>query len=254
MSYAGVLYEIARTALSKGTRLHKPRYIISSGETLHPFMRQVVEEAFGCRVYDYYGSSEAGRVAGECSAGNLHVFKFSCHAEILDLTGKPALPGEDGRLILTPLHNYAMPLIRYDSSDVAQVGPKECPCGCPLPTLKRIAGRTVEFFITRKGDLVAGGRIMNLMRTCGWILGFQALQKDIDQVTIFYKQAAHSTASQEDIKRVNVGITELMGSQCKIEWEETEEIPCSPNGKRPYARSLVWEDRQPISFWEPSSR
>ena len=146
MSYAGVLYEIARTALSKGTRLHKPRFIISSGETLHPFMRQVVEEAFGCRVYDYYGSSEAGRVAGECSAGNLHVFKFSCHAEILDLTGKPALPGEEGRLILTPLHNYAMPLIRYDSSDVAQVGPKECPCGCPLPTLKRIAGRHAGAF------------------------------------------------------------------------------------------------------------
>lgn len=252
VSYAGVLYEIARTALGKGVRLHRPRFIISGAETLHPFMRQVVEEAFGCRVYDYYGSSEAGRVAGECSAGNLHVFEFSCHAEVLDPAGKPALPGEEGRLILTPLHNYAMPLIRYDSSDVAQVGPYECPCGCPLPTLKRIAGRTVEFFATREGNLLSGAGIVRLMANCRWILGFQALQREIDRMTIFYKRTDDSPASREDIRRVNAGIADLMGAQCQIEWVETEEIPCTPNGKRPYARSLVWEDRQPFSLWKPS--
>ena len=252
MSYAGVLYEMARAVLGNGLRLHRPRFIVSSGETLHPFMRQVVEEAFACRVYDYYGSTEAGLVAGECSAGNLHVFEFSCLAEVLDPTGKPALPGEEGRLILTPLHNYAMPLIRYDSSDVAQVGPSECPCGCALPTLKRIAGRTAEFFITREGNLVAGGRIMKLMRTCSWILGFQALQQDIDRMTIFYKRTDGSTTSQGDVERVTAGIANLMGAQCEVEWEETEEIPSTPNGKRPYARSLVWEDRQPFSLWKPS--
>jgi len=248
--YAGVLYEMAQAALHHGVRMHKPRFVISSGETLHTFMRPVIEEAFGCRAYDYYGSTEAGRVAGECHAGNMHTFDFSCRVEVLDSSGQPSLPGQEGRLILTPLHNYAMPLIRYDSADMAEVGPSECACGCQLPTLSRIVGRTVEFFITRTGSLISGAGISKLIRSCPWIMGFQALQQDTDQITIFFCRVAESAVSQADIERVNTGIGDLLGAQCCLDWQEVKEIPRTPNGKRPYVRSLVWESRQPVSLWE----
>lgn len=250
-SYAGVLYEIARVALDRGVKITSPRFITSTGETLHSFMRPVIEEAFGCRVYDYYGSSEAGRVAAECRAGNLHIFDFSCHVEVLDLSGHPAPPGQEGRLILTPLHNYAMPLIRYDSADMAEIGPRECSCGCQLPTLSRISGRAVEFFITRKGCLISGALISKLLRSCPWIMGFQALQQDIDHIEIFFYRAIDSEASQADIERVNTEIGGMLGVNCQIDWHEVAEIPRTPNGKRPYVRSLVWERRLPDSLWEP---
>ena len=128
-AYAGVLYEIARAAQLRGLRLHKPKYIIFAAETLHSSMRTVIEEVFGCRVYNLYGSTEADHVAGECKEGTLHAFEFSCHVEVLDSSGNPTLSGKEGRLILTPLHNYAMPLIRYDSADVAEVETRECACG-----------------------------------------------------------------------------------------------------------------------------
>ena len=250
-AFAGILYEIANVIQRSGIRVHKPQCIIASGETLHPHMRSVVEEAFGCRVYDYYGSTEAGRVAAECDAGNLHLFTFAVHAEVLDPSGNAVPPGAQGRLILTPLHNHAMPLIRYDTQDMAEVGPEECSCGCRLPTLSRVLGRIVEFFITPDGSLVSGGRIGRLMRHCPWILGFQILQQDIDQIAIFFTCVPSAKPADADIERVNQEIEDVFGPSCQVSWHEMEEIPQTPNGKRPYARSLVWEGRQPIPFWEP---
>ena len=252
-AYTGVLYAIALAAQRRRIRLFSPRFIIASGETLHPYMRTVIEDAFGCRIYDYYGSAEAGRVAAECDAGNLHLFTFAVHAEVLDSAGNPVPPGAQGRLILTPLHNDAMPLIRYDTQDIAEVGPEECPCGCRLPTLGRILGRTVEFFITPDGSLVSGGRIGRLMRHCSWVLGFQILQQEVDRIAIFFNCIPSAEPDAADIERVNQEIENVFGPACRVAWHEVNDIPQTPNGKRPYARSLVWEDRQPISFWEPRS-
>lgn len=249
-AFPGILYEIARTARDRGLRLHTPRFIICSGETLHPFMRSVIEETFRCRAYDLYGSTEAGRVAGECSAGNLHIFAFSSCVEILDPSGRATPVGEEGRIVLTPLHNYAMPFIRYDTADVAVVGPRECPCGCRLPTVSRIGGRTVEFFVTDKGQLISGGRIAYLMRHLAWIVGFQVLQRDVDDVAVYFVRTADASVSQSDVAAVEKELAVMLGADCRIEWEEVWEIPRTRNGKRPYARSLVWEARQPISFWE----
>ena len=249
-AYPGVLFEIARTATSQNVRMHRPRFIISSGETLHAFMRPVIQEAFGCPVYDLYGSAEAGLVAGECRAGNLHVFSFASKVELLDPVGRPVSPGEEGRLVLTPLHNYAMPLIRFDTADMAQVGHSDCPCGCQLPTLRRITGRTNEFLVTSSGSLISGATFYLLLKRCRWIQSYQVLQRDINQMTVFFNRIAGSDVLAEDIEMVNEEFASLMGDECAVDWREVEEIPRTPNGKRPYTRSLVWEASLPAGIWE----
>jgi len=249
-TYPGVLYELCETAMRRNIRLHKPHFIIASAETLHPFMRQVIEDMFGCRVYSLYGSTETGYVAGECCEGNLHTFNFVSKVEVLGHTGLPVPPGEEGRLVLTPLHNYAMPLIRYDTADVAQVGPEVCRCGYQLPTLSRISGRTVEFFITSDGSLVSGGRLALSMRRCEWILSFQILQEDIDQITVFFTRMADYVVPKEDVHRATNEMAHVMGLECRIKWREVKEIPRTANGKRPYTRSLVWEAKLPVDLWD----
>jgi phenylacetate-CoA ligase len=62
------------------------------------------------------------------------------YAEILDDADRPCAPGEVGRVVVSTLHNYAMPLFRYDLGDLAEVGPP-CECGRTLPVLNRIVGR-----------------------------------------------------------------------------------------------------------------
>jgi phenylacetate-coenzyme A ligase PaaK-like adenylate-forming protein len=60
--------------------------------------------------------------------------------EVLDEEGRPCAPGETGRVVATSLNNFAMPLIRYETGDTAEVG-APCPCGRGLPVLTRIMGR-----------------------------------------------------------------------------------------------------------------
>jgi len=248
-AYAGVLYELAKIALARRLRLCQPSLIISSAETLHAFMRSIIEEAFGCRVYNIYGLAEAGCVAGECTAGNLHVLQFAVRLEVLDHEGRPVRSGDVGRVVVTPLHNYAMPLIRYDTGDTAEAGPPVCPCGSALPVLKRISGRTVEFFVRHDGSLISGGALQSRLKDCSWILSSQILQEDVDRITLRYVPVRGTPVCERDMAAATVRIADVMGPGCRIDWEEVEEIPRTRNGKRPYARSLVWETRQPVDFW-----
>jgi phenylacetate-CoA ligase len=59
--------------------------------------------------------------------------------------------GETGKVIVTPLHNFAMPLLRYDLEDYAEVG-EPCGCGRGLPVLNRIAGRVRNMLTLPSGE------------------------------------------------------------------------------------------------------
>ena len=79
-----------------------------------------------------------------------HIMSESLLVEVLDEHGNPCLPGQVGRVVITDLHNFATPLIRYDNGDYAEAG-TACPCGRGLPTLKRIAGRERNMLLLPDG-------------------------------------------------------------------------------------------------------
>src|SRR5262245_8725216 len=98
-----------------GCRLARLRAIQSLGESLDDDVRQCIEESFGVPVKNLYSSTEAGYVASPCPLGHgLHVHAESVLAEVLDADDRPCLPGQTGRLVLTTLHNFVTPFIRYD--------------------------------------------------------------------------------------------------------------------------------------------
>ena len=57
----------------------------------------------------------------------------------------PAPPGETGRLLITSLNNFALPLLRYDSGDLGVADSGPCACGRTLPSFAAIAGRLRRF-------------------------------------------------------------------------------------------------------------
>jgi phenylacetate-CoA ligase len=92
-------------------------------------------------VHDVYGCEEVGYLALQCPRhDHYHVQSESVLVEILDDEGRPVPPGEMGWVVVTPLVNFAMPLLRYRIGDLAEVGPP-CPCGRGLPVLARVPGR-----------------------------------------------------------------------------------------------------------------
>ncbi len=123
-------------------------------EQLTDPMRRRITETFGVPVHQNYGLNEVGIVAGLCPAGRYHVNTEHCIVEILDDGLRPCRPGSAGRLVVTALMNPAMPLIRYDTDDVATAVEGDCPCGRSLPGFENIVGRYSRIAFLPPGTLV----------------------------------------------------------------------------------------------------
>ncbi|MCE9661363.1 MAG: hypothetical protein K8R60_22785 [Burkholderiales bacterium] len=108
---------------------------------------------FGREIEDNYSSQEIGVIALQCPAGDglYHTMAESLVVEVLAEDGRPCGAGEVGRVVVTDLHNFASPLVRYEIGDWAEVGPP-CPCGRGLPTLARILGRERNLLVKADGS------------------------------------------------------------------------------------------------------
>ncbi len=134
--------ELTRSALAHGVRLPRLREIRTFGGPVGPDVRESCRRAWGVPLTDLYMSWEAGHIALQCpDYGHYHVQSESVLVELLDAQGKPCAPGELGRIVVTTLHNFAMPLVRYDTGDLGEAG-EPCACGRGLPVLRRIVQRT----------------------------------------------------------------------------------------------------------------
>lgn len=141
LSHPSNLLALARYCASHGIRPTRLREVRSFGEALPPDLRAACREAWGVPLTDCYSATETGYLALQCpQREHYHVQAEHVLLEVLDETGRPCMPGETGRVVVTPLHNYAMPLVRYDLGDYAEVG-DACACGRGLPVLVRILGR-----------------------------------------------------------------------------------------------------------------
>jgi phenylacetate-CoA ligase len=135
------------------------RGVMTSSETLEPAVRGAVEQAFGVRVFDWYGQAERVAAIGTCEHGSYHV--------LTDYSGVALLPRERGgsgdgaqevcELIGTTLNNVAMPLVRYRTGDTVIPGAQDapCPCGRVFPTVKAVVGRQEKILTLPDGRIVA---------------------------------------------------------------------------------------------------
>jgi phenylacetate-CoA ligase len=131
--YPGVLDGVARALSARGDGAPRPRLIVAGGEVLTPAARERIGRAFGTTVREIYGSHECPLIAWECGRGHgLHVWDPGVVLEVVR-DGRAAFPGESGEVVLTALHSFAMPFIRYVLGDVVVAGETPCPCGAPSP-------------------------------------------------------------------------------------------------------------------------
>lgn len=150
LAHATVLEAIAVECLRRDLRFPWLREVRSFAEMLTADARALFVRAWGAKVVDTYSTRECGYLALQCPAHeHFHVQEGSI-LEVVDANGDPCRPGEIGRVIVTPLHNFAMPLIRYDLGDFAEVG-EACDCGRGLPVLKRIMGRVRNMLVLPSG-------------------------------------------------------------------------------------------------------
>jgi phenylacetate-CoA ligase len=145
---ANLLGATARAMGLDPSRDFRLRAIGAAGELLTNARRRRLEALWQCRVYNYYGTTETGNLASDCSAGNMHLAWDHFLYEVLDeKTLQPLPPGQVGMPAVTTLTRQAMPLVRYLLTDLVRLDyDHQCPCGRHAPIVHHL-GRDLNRFL-----------------------------------------------------------------------------------------------------------
>jgi len=207
----------------------KPSAILTSGESLSPKVRDLLESTFQTKVTDIYGCSEAGEVAWQCHQNHsYHINAENCIVEIVK-DGKPVTDGEVGEVVITNLNRYAMPIIRYKNGDLARLYQETCPCGCKLPIIAEIIGRTGEDMSLPTGKTIPWNQLKSLM-THQHVRQFQLVQNEDGSITIRYVPENGADIKQLD-NLLLYRYRNLVGNSMQIKIQKTKSIPPARSGK-----------------------
>ena len=209
------------------------RTVWSGASALLEHQRTAVEAAFGCPAYDRYGAWEVGPIAYQCPEGRtLHQFAENVLVEIVRPDGGPAAPGETGSVLVTLLHNTAMPIIRYRLGDLAAASDGSCRCGRALPVLGELLGRANDLVRRRDGSYLTPDRIGSHVMTAvaESVVEFQVVQGEDLRLHVRVVQRDDPPPEQHRA-RIAAELDDLLYLPGATTVERVAEIPMTPAGK-----------------------
>ncbi len=186
------------------------RFVLTGGETCTPAARDNINRGFDAPVHDLYGAHETSLVAWQCAVtGEYHLSDETISVQVMR-DGRIAAPGEAGQIIVTALHSFAMPFIRYNLGDVVVQGSTVCQCGSPFSTIRSIQGRTADFLSLPNGRLVHPQDIARDSYRAGhWIRNLQVVQHAIDHFELHVVPEREPTNGE--IAAVRPAVAKLLG-------------------------------------------
>ena len=232
------LFIFADFLKKKGVNDIRPDAVSCTGETLHGYQRKLFQEVFQCPVYEKYGTFEIGVAACECSEHDgMHMFMDGVFFEFLNSDDFPAKPGELAKLVVTDLFNYGFPLIRYKIGDVGVYSEEICPCGSPLPLMKKLYGRDRDILVDLEGNPKPGYLFVEVFNKNHIPGQFQVIQESTYHVTLKVVKKVGFDQSHE--KLIFEKFKDLLGNTVRIDFVYVDNIPREPSGKYKYVQSAI---------------
>ena len=229
VAFTTAIYNLAKFIDANSLDVTPVGAVITGAEKLHDYQRELIEKSLHTKVFNTYGCREFMLIAAECEKHEgLHVTMDNLFVEVLH-DGRPALPGEAGEVVITDLHNYGMPFIRYRNGDIAIQGGEPCSCGRGLTLIKDIDGRKVDEIIATDGKLVSGGFFPHLMKEFDEFKKFQVIQKSINRLVI--KIVLNEKPSQDRLDFCQNEIRKVFGQDMVVDFEFVDDIPLTLTGK-----------------------
>ncbi len=226
--YASIIHELAQRVKAGNLPLH-PRFAISGGENMRHAVRHFVTDALQTEVVSRYALEECGVIASECSRHDgLHTNCESLIVEIVDEYGRALPDGESGRILITDLFNYSMPLIRYDTGDHGTMSWQLCACGVTAPRLW-LEGRHsafLDFPVRRIHHLEFDATLDMFMNA---VAQYQIVKCSEDrlEVRVVPGRAFDEHAKAEVVRNVEA----LVGPSIRVSLSVVEKIPFTERGK-----------------------
>ncbi|MEZ4222729.1 MAG: glycosyltransferase [Polyangiaceae bacterium] len=231
--YAEALDFLAHYLKNRGNVGVKPKALMSSAQTLPEASRALIEEAFGCKVFDKYGSREFSGIAYECDAHmGHHVVGEGYIVEVLR-EGRPAAPGEVGEVVITDLNNYCLPFIRYRIGDLAvATDPKvACRCGRGLPLMGNVEGRVQSIIQGTDGRYVPGTFFAHYLKEFDHAIErFQVVQEA--HGAMVFRVVKGGRYSDDTLQEILATFRDYLGDDMKIDVEFVDNVDMIRTGKR----------------------
>jgi phenylacetate-CoA ligase len=241
--FTSAIYSVARHMEEAGIDDIHPQAVITTGENLLPFQRDLIERQFDCKVFDTYSGGDHRVQICECEqhAG----YHIAAESGIVEVTkkGEPVPVGERGDILITELCNYSMPFIRYSNGDIGALTDEPCSCGRGLPMMKTLEGRNSEMLLTSDGRAIAPAFMTYLFYpgcvTSGSsaeqymkIKEYQVVQEADRSLRI--KIVKGPSTTEREFEYIIENFQEYFGADTKITLEFVESIPALPSGKKLY--------------------
>ena len=229
MTHPSVVQELALHCQREGLEFPFLCEVRTISEALPDGLRGLCQKVWGVRLMDLYSTMELGYLALQCPEHeHYHVQSEGVLLEVLDDDGRPCAPGQVGRVVVTSLHNFAMPLIRYEIGDYAEVG-EPCSCGRGLPVIKRILGRYRNLVTLPNGEKrwprFGIGDILKIAQ----VLQYQAIQHSLHDVEFLL--VVEQALSEEQRQALTELFLNTLHPEMNVTVREVNQIPRSASGK-----------------------
>ena len=244
--YPSAIYLLARFIEREGKPRLRLKAIITTSEQLYDYQRDLFAKVFGYETYSHYTSWEVHAIATECPEhSGYHIAAENVIVEIVDDEGGLVPVGGEGRILITNLHNYAMPFIRYDMGDVGVSSDKACPCSRGLPLLAALNGRKCDIIFTRSGKSIPGMAIPKEFLAPFGIEQFQIVQETYQRVVVKLVLGREYPAEHLDklTREIISQYQPIFGEDMDITIELVDQIPLTREGKRRVVTSNLPEGR-----------
>lgn len=229
LTYPSIVKALIRWFADHGQCPPNLREVRTLGETVDPSLRTACRETLGVSIVDGYSSQEMGYLALQCPvSGTFHVMAESVLLEILDERGMPCAPGQVGRVVVTSLHNAAMPMVRYVLGDEAEVG-SPCACGRGLPVIARVLGRVRNLLTLPTGQRLRPA-LVDVFKHFEAVRQYQVIQRAPDALEARLLTDVPLDAETES--RLREALRALAGFPFHIAFVYfSEELPRGPGSK-----------------------
>lgn len=230
--YPSIIYEISRLALERNLTLNtksSPRVIFCGAENLLEYQQSSINSWTKSILTDQYGLSEGNCNFSKCEFGNYHEdFEF-CHIELVN---EELLPdgSKRGNLVGTAFYNKALPLLRYDTGDIAITPPESVRCGCGRfsKLITSVEGRKDDYVITPDGRYVM--RFDYLFKNTFEAIEVQTIQEKLDEV-VFKVVLTKGVSKDIFEEKVIKSFYEYISNDMKITFDYVDDIERSSTGK-----------------------
>jgi phenylacetate-CoA ligase len=222
--YPSAVLLMARYLVSKGRRYRgrSLRSVVTSSETVTDEHRRLVDEAFGVRIFDWYGCFERMVAIGTCEQGRYHLMSDYSYTELH--------PQPDGscEVVGTSFDNLLMPWIRYRLGDAIVPAPQGtlCTCGRAFPVIDHIVGRIEDYILTPDGRHVF--MMSNVLDYLPNLLEGQIRQDSRDEVKLLVVMAPGAVLDEPGAR---AAVRAQLGDDMRITIQRVERIPRTSNGK-----------------------